>query len=391
MTIRFAWVTDIPAPYRNHQFERMAALFPSLGIDFTVHFMAMHDRGRPWRFTPDQLRYPWKLHASPVGPLARRSIHLNPGLITELRRGDADAVMVGGWTTPSHIAAAFALPRRTFKILGCESHLGSVARTHAVARAVKRTVIHRYDAYLVPGAPSRELLCALDPAAAAKPFVTLPNVIDAGLFRDQVDVARGRRAALRAELGVNDATQLWLCPARLIPVKGLLELLELMDGLRGVQLLIAGSGELRPQLEAAIERGRLPAQLLGQQPIERMVELYAAADVFVLPSLSDPSPLSAVEAAAAGVPLLMSNRCGNVGDLVEPGANGWILDVGAPAPVRRALLEQVVAAPRDVLAAMGQRSRTHHARHFDADTCVRALGEFLVEQVSGANAARPRG
>ena len=45
--------------------------------------------------------------------------------------------------------------------------------------------------------------------------------------------------------------------------------------------------------------------------------------MFVLPSLSDPSPLSAVEAAAAQLPLLLSTRAGNCDDLVVDGRNGY--------------------------------------------------------------------
>jgi glycosyltransferase involved in cell wall biosynthesis len=378
--IRFSWVTNIPTPYRNHQFERMAEILPELGIEPTVHFMAWHEPDRPWRFERDELRYAWKLHRNPFPPLEHRAVHVNPGLIAELRYGGADAVMVGGWATPSHVAAAFALPRRTFKILGVESHIGSMVRRSGPAWTLKRAVMRRYDAYLVPGAPSRELLLALDPAAADKPCVTLPNVIDTRVFRDQVAGVRARRDALRAELGIASSTQLWVCPARLIPAKGLLEFVPQLAGLHGVELLIAGDGEQRAAL-TAVAAG-LPVRLLGQQPTERMVELYAAADLFVLPSQSDPSPLSAVEAASAGLPLFMSNRCGNVGDLIDDGINGWVFDVGASAAARRAVLERVLATSQAELAAMGERSRALHARRFDADACVRTLGEFIVEHVS---------
>lgn len=378
MTVRFAWITDIPTPYRNHQFERMAAIFPSRGVQLMVHFMALSHPQRPWRFAPEELRYPWKVYAEWGAPLRRRAIHVNPGLATALRRDAPDVAMVGGWASPSHVAAAFVLPRRVVKILGCESHAGSVARTGGIARAVKGAIVRQYDAFLVTGARSRELLVSLDPAAAAKPCVTLPNVIDASLFRDRAAALAPERARLRAELAVAEDVQLWICPARLEPVKGLLEFVPLLAGVRGIELLIAGEGELRPALEAAIARDRLPVRLLGLQPPSRMVELYAAADVFVLPSLSDPSPLAAVEAAAAGLPLLMSNRCGNVDDLVEEDHNGWVLDVES-GDARGALLSRIAATPRPTLRAMGARSRDLYAARFDTDTCIARLADFIVE------------
>ena len=149
MTIRFLWVTDVPAPYRNHQFERMAAIFPEHGIEMNVHFMAWTDPRRPWRFNADELHYPWTLHDNPLPALKRRGIHVNPGLFTALGCGSADVVMIGGWASPSHVLAPFMTPRRVVKILGCESHLQSVVRDDRLARMAKRQIVRRYDAFLV--------------------------------------------------------------------------------------------------------------------------------------------------------------------------------------------------------------------------------------------------
>jgi glycosyltransferase involved in cell wall biosynthesis len=387
MNVRFAWVTDIPTPYRNHLYERMGQLFPSYGIDLTVHFMTLADHRRPWRFAPEELRYPWKVHGEPVSPLRRRAIHLNPSLLVELGSGRADVAMIGGWASPSHVAAAYVMPKRVLKILGCESHLGSVGRVGTLARAVKRSVVRQYDGFLVPGARSRALIVSLDEEAAQKPFVTLPNVIDAGQFRDGVATRREGRTGLRCDLGIADDVQMWLWPARFIAAKGLVEFLPLLAGLRGVELLIAGDGELRPEVERIVARERLPVRLLGQLAPERMVALYAAADLFVLPSLSDPSPLSGIEAAAAGLPLLMSDHCGNVDDLVDEGVNGWVYEIDG-GPRRRALLERIAAMPRAALAAMGPRSRGIYEARFDTDTCVRGLAEFIVEQWQRRTSAR---
>ena len=381
MTIRFAWVTDVPSPYRNHLHERMTEIFPRHGIELMVHFMAWTEHRRPWRFAPEELHYPWVLHRNPVAAWERRAFHVNPGLVTSLRRDAVDAVMVGGWGTPSHLLTPLLLPSRVVKILGCESHLGSVRRQTGIVHAIKRAVVRRYDAFLVPGVASRELLQSLDPGVAHKPWVWLPNVIDARQFRDGVAARRPERVRIRSALGVAATDQLWFCPARLSPEKGLAELLPLLAGVRGLQLLIAGEGPLRVELESLIERERLPVRLLGQRTESQVVELYAAADVFVLPSLADASPLTAVEAAAAHLPLLLSTHAGNCGDLVEDGVNGWRFDVEASPETRRELLQRVAATPRPALATMGQRSGEIYQERFDSDTCVTRLAEFIVEQV----------
>jgi glycosyltransferase involved in cell wall biosynthesis len=381
MTIRFDWITNIPTPYRNHLFEKMVEIFPRHGIEFVVRFMAWSVLRRPWNFAKEELRYPWALHSNVLPGLAKREIHVNPGLLAALRRERADVVMIGGWASPTHVAAPFVTPRGVVKILGCESHLESLQRRDRFATAVKRGVVRSYDAFLVPGDRSRELICTLDPEAAAKPWVQLPNVIDASLFRDRVVRLRAERAALRAKHGVPDDQQLWFCPARLAPEKGLREFLPQLAGIKGIQLLVAGDGPLRDDLAASISGGDLPARLLGQMPEATMLELYACADLFVLPSLSDPSPLSAVEAAAAGLPLLLSNRAGNSDELVIENDNGWIYEVDGGTR-SRALLERVAATPRSQLAVMGDRSREIYMSRFDSDVCVERLAEFIKELVA---------
>ena len=54
--------------------------------------------------------------------------------------------------------------------------------------------------------------------------------------------------------------------------------------------------------------------------------VFASADVFLLPSFSDPSPLTVIEACKIGLPLLISDRCGNHFEAVELGYNGYVFD-----------------------------------------------------------------
>lgn len=57
-----------------------------------------------------------------------------------------------------------------------------------------------------------------------------------------------------------------------------------------------------------------------------MIALYAMSDVFLLPSLSDPNPLSCIEALWAGLPMLISCHCGNYPEVVRLGENGYVFD-----------------------------------------------------------------
>jgi glycosyltransferase involved in cell wall biosynthesis len=84
--------------------------------------------------------------------------------------------------------------------------------------------------------------------------------------------------------------------------------------------------------------------------------LYARAGAFILPSVSDPWGLVVNEAMAAGLPVLVSNRCGCAPDLVEEGRNGFTFDPYDIEGLARLMLRMSSMSDAE-RAAMGQASR----------------------------------
>lgn len=151
---------------------------------------------------------------------------------------------------------------------------------------------------------------------APQRILELPNLVDPHVFAGNVRNPQ-RKSELRARLNLDPQQRVLFISARLSPEKGLLEFLggcALLpaDVAERIAILIAGEGPQRAQLEKQIAAMRIPTiRPLGQQSEAAMAELYAAADAFCLPSISDPNPLSVVEALWAGLPVLLSSRVGN--------------------------------------------------------------------------------
>jgi len=74
-----------------------------------------------------------------------------------------------------------------------------------------------------------------------------------------------------------------------------------------VHLVVAGDGTLRPELEALAGDLDAPVTFTGNIPRDRIVELYQRADVLLFPSLHEGRPLTLIEAALAGIPVLSSD------------------------------------------------------------------------------------
>ena len=62
---------------------------------------------------------------------------------------------------------------------------------------------------------------------------------------------------------------------------------------------------------------------MGYRNTDEIAELYVAADVLLLPSLSDPNPLSCIEALWCGKAMLVSKHVGNYPEVICEGINGY--------------------------------------------------------------------
>ncbi len=123
------------------------------------------------------------------------------------------------------------------------------------------------------------------------------------------------------------------------------------------ELVLVGDGPLAAGLRHAVADADLESRirLAGPRTGRDLVACYAFASCFVLPSLSEPWGLVLNEAMAAGLPLLVSERCGSAADLVEPGRNAFTFDPTGERELA-ACLSRVSALPLEARASMGAAS-----------------------------------
>ena len=189
-------------------------------------------------------------------------------------------------------------------------------KVERVFRAVERRLARHTDALVVVAPQLRDDLVALGIAPPEK-FEVIRLGID---LPRRVDVPEGSREEARAELGVDDASCLIGWFARMAPIKSPEVLLRAFAGLRarGVDsvLALAGDGLLRPELERlAHELGVAESvRFLGFR--EDVGRLYAACDVVALSSRVEGTPVTLIEALAAGRPVV-STEVDGVADVVH--------------------------------------------------------------------------
>ncbi len=119
-----------------------------------------------------------------------------------------------------------------------------------------------------------------------------------------------------------------LCVSRLIKRKVIRYLLEAVArlGPTGLSVWIVGTGEMEAELKALAQRLNIAAQVefLGYLPNQQLGRYYEAADIFVLPTLSEAFANVCLEAMSSGLPVIMTNVGGNP-EIVEPEINGLLV------------------------------------------------------------------
>jgi glycosyltransferase involved in cell wall biosynthesis len=119
-------------------------------------------------------------------------------------------------------------------------------------------------------------------------------------------------------------------------------------------LVIVGDGELRPALEQL--RGELGidarVHLPGFKQYDELPAYYGLASAFVHASRVEPWGLVVNEAMSAGLPVLVSERCGCAPTLVRDGENGWTFDPADAGDIANGL-ERVSELSDDERRRMG--------------------------------------
>jgi UDP-glucose:(heptosyl)LPS alpha-1,3-glucosyltransferase len=169
----------------------------------------------------------------------------------------------------------------------------------------------------VSGGLASELRSAF-PAMASR-VRAIPNGVDTAQFRPDQQARR----RVRARLGVAAEVRLALFVGGDWERKGLRHVLDALTQAPGWQLAVAGDGDAEALLTWARRIG-IAERLHVLGPSGDLPPLYAAADAFVLPTAYETFSLVTYEAAASGLPLLVT-RVHGVEDVLEHGRNGWFV------------------------------------------------------------------
>jgi glycosyltransferase involved in cell wall biosynthesis len=201
-------------------------------------------------------------------------------------------------------------------------------RRAAVYREIERWLARRTDLLIAVSNEVRDELVRLGVADAGR-FTVVPLGFDLTPFEVGDAERTLRRRLVREELGIHDDEQLVTLIARLVPIKRVDRFLRVALALAGqrrrVHFLVVGDGELRDRLQASPEANRLDGRLTWAGFRRDIPDVCFASDAVVLTSDNEGTPVSLIEAQAAGTPVV-GTRVGGVASVVRDGGAGRIVD-----------------------------------------------------------------
>jgi 1,2-diacylglycerol 3-alpha-glucosyltransferase len=338
-------------PYHLARLKAAAELFPTVGIEVFAK-----DRQYPWEVIRGSNGFRRvTLFESEDGVTARAVAEVVSKCLDGVRPA---AVVVPGWSSPEALSAIqWALGQSVPVVLFSESQAHDRTRWR-LRELVKRRVVGMFTSALVGGISHLSYLERL--GFPRERIFTGYDVVDNEHFARGADAVRNQ-PELRARLGLPD--RYFLASSRFVSVKNLPRLLEAYWWYRQAakqpwSLVLLGDGPLAPQVRAALVRMGIQqfVHLPGFRQYLELPTFYGLALAFILASTSEPWGLVVNEAMAAGLPVLVSNRCGCAPDLVEEGRNGFTFDPYDTEGLARLMLRMSTMSDAE-RAAMGQASR----------------------------------
>ena len=205
-------------------------------------------------------------------------------------------------------------------------------------------------------------------------------VVPLGFELEDLLACESHRGELRRELGLTDQNKLIGIVARLVPIKNhrlFLQVAEVVaEAVPQARFLVVGDGELREEIEAYARDLGLDGRVLFTGWRQDLPRLYADLDVVALTSINEGTPVSLIEAMAAGVPVV-ATAVGGVPDVIVDGKTGYLVKAGNVEGMAEAIIE-LLSNPEKA-REMGQEGREAVCPKFSAQTLIANVEELYDE------------
>jgi glycosyltransferase involved in cell wall biosynthesis len=249
----------------------------------------------------------------------------------------------------------------------CHNWVGGTAAL-GIYNHLDRLALKKFDALAAVSDEVGERL--RETGVPAKKIRTIANGIDVQAFeRSQplpaISVIGGKVVGMVARLDLQKGFEYLLRAIR-----------ELCNIFYGLTVVIVGEGPDRKAIEDMVKEYGLQSNvvLAGQQ--SDMPGVYAAMDIFVLPSLNEGLPMTILEAMAASRPVV-ATRVGAIPSVIQDGENGLLVDPRDTDGLRNAIAS--LLSDPNLCRRMGERAHDWVSANYTSDAMALKYREMYNE------------
>jgi glycosyltransferase involved in cell wall biosynthesis len=322
-----------------------------------------------------------------------------PQLWPVIRHGKFDALVIHGHNLAAHhvaLAAACCSGLPVFARAETHLRLKRPSWRQIVRMPLLRSWYQAFDGFLAIGSGNARYFEAM--GVPKTKIFPMPYTVDNERFigAAAAGAAPAKRAATRARLGLAGDAPAILYAAKFDQRKRPGDLIGAFNKLQreGVeaQLVMVGSGELDAKLRSMVAEAQIRnVSFVGFVNQAELPSVYAACDIFVLPSENEPWGLAVNEAMCAGLPIVLSEEIGCAEDLVASGVNGATFTAGDVAGLAEALRPLLVDPEKRVRTGKASLERISHWGYRECAEGLRVAMEAvrrLREPISNSRRAQ---
>jgi glycosyltransferase involved in cell wall biosynthesis len=304
-------------PYRIPLFKRLAECG---NYAIKVLYSTKRSSERQWSLNEADLEFPYSILKAWMFRLAKpnygewRSIWFNPSLIFELFREKPAVIIAYEYSLPAFTAYVYS------KLSGCAFLIWSEMTPHSSRnlsrgqRFMRRLLLAHVDAVIGTSKAACDYFRAQ--SLPEEKIFLAPQTLNIQFWQESSKLQKEHPPSVLYVGYLNER-------------KGLRHLIVAFrfvhQKMPHARLLLAGAGDLQAELERLASDMGDAVRFLGFCEPERLPEIYAEADVFVLPSLEDTFGVVAAEALASGLPLIVSSYAG-IASHLEHERNAFIVE-----------------------------------------------------------------
>jgi glycosyltransferase involved in cell wall biosynthesis len=296
-------------------------------------------------------------------------------IVQEVRRRRFDVLLVHGYNSLTTLLAILTAKLTGTRVLiRGDTRKMDHHRRYTGKRALKSALFKFVDGFVSIGTLNREYYA--NHGVDVRRLFFAPFCVSNSAFRLDGASHAAARARVRGELGLDPCEVLVLFLSKLTAQKRAEDLIRAFALIErqfaNARLVIAGSGEQGKQLrtltaDLSLER----VVFVGFHNQSELPGLYAASDVFVLPSAQESWGLVVNEAMAAGLPVIVSDEVGAAPDLVEGKGTGIVFPCGDVNALAQALVTLIGSLDlRKTLGAAASRL----IDDWDVSVCAKDIG-----------------